>query len=319
MPNEDEQNKEHSKISVRIGEVQVELEGTYENIKKLMGKELFDFTKELQETKKQLPPSTEITPEVKPKAPEITPKAPEVTPKEKTVPPPSKPSTTAEALSQKPRVSAIGKTTEKGGRKKIVSRTMVIALGMICIVLVAGLVGAIAVYMPMVSNLESQIAEKDNTIFSLNSQVSSLNSQVSSLQANFEQLNSTIEDYQEAIEAFNQQVSYYLSVIYLNESGYLFATQTLTQDANASTVVYDDNIRYAGYVSVAVESNSTTTYALVMYSSYGVEYNHNVTVGTGGTAVFPVLPGEILIGVGNTEPVENVTAVAATVTASYSY
>jgi uncharacterized coiled-coil protein SlyX len=309
MPNDDEQNKKRSKISVRIGEVQVELEGTYDNIKKLMGKELFDFTKGLQETKKQLPPSTEITPEVKPKAPEIT-------PKEKTVPPPSKPSTTPEALSQKSRVSAIGKTTEKGSRKRIVSRTMVIALGLICIVLVAGLVGAIAVYMPMVSNLESQIAEKDNTIFSLNSQVASLNSQVASLQANFEQLNSTIEDYQEAIEAFNQQVSYYLSVIYLNESGYLFATQTLTQDANASTVVYDDNLRYAGYVSVTVESNSTTTYALVMYSSYGVNYDHNVTVGTGGTAVFPVLPGEVLIGVGNTEANDTV---AATVTASYYY
>jgi uncharacterized coiled-coil protein SlyX len=309
MPNEDEQDKEHSRISVRIGEVQVELEGTYDNIKKLMGKELFDFTKELQETKKQLPPSTEITPEVKPKASEVT-------PKEKTVPPPSKPSTTSEALSQKPRVSAIGKTTEKRAQRKIVSRKMVIALGMICIVLVAGLVGAIAVYMPMVSNLESQIAEKDSTIFSLNSQVSSLNSQVSSLQADFEQLNSTIEDYKEAIEAFNQQVSYYLNILYLNESGYLFATQTFTQDANASTVVYNDNIRYAGYVSVAVESNSTTTYALVMYSSYGVEYNNNVTVGTSGTVVFPVLPGDILVGVGNTEPVDTV---AATVTASYTY
>ena len=318
MAREEKHTQERSKISLRIGEVQVELEGTHDDIKKLMDKNLVNFAKGLEGTTKQSPPLTGPSPKITPTASESTRKT-EITPKEKTVPPPSKPSTTAEALSQKPRVSAIGKTTEKGGRKKIVSRTMVIALGMICIVLVAGLVGAIAVYMPMVSNLESQIAEKDSTIFSLNSQVASLNSQVASLQANFEQLNSTIEDYQEAIEAFNQQVSYYLSVIYLNESGYLFATQTLTQDANASTVVYDDNIRYAGYVSVAVESNSTTTYALVMYSSYGVEYNHNVTVGTGGTAVFPVLPGEILIGVGNTEPVENVTAVAATVTASYSY
>jgi len=316
MPNEDEQDKEHSRISVRIGEIQIELEGTYSNIKKLMGKELFDFTKELQETKKQLPPSTEVIPEVKPKAPEIAPKAPEVPLKEKTVPPPSKPSIASEALVQKSRVPAIGKTTEKRAQRKIVSRAMVIALGMICIVLAAGLVGAIMVYMPMVGNLESQIAEKNSTISSLNSQVSSLNSQVSSLQDNLEQFNSTISDYKDALESFNSQVAYYLSIIYLNESGYLFAPQALTQDANTSTIIYNNAIQYAGYVSVAVESSSNTTYAQVVYSSYGVNYNHNVTVGTGGTAVFPVLPGEIVTSVGNTEPVDNVTA---TVSATYHY
>ena len=62
MPDENEQKKERSKISIRIGDAQVELEGTNENIKKLMGKELVDFTRGLEETTKQLPPSTEITP-----------------------------------------------------------------------------------------------------------------------------------------------------------------------------------------------------------------------------------------------------------------
>ena len=302
MSDEDEHKKEHSKISVRIGEVQVGLEGTYDDIKKLMGKELFDFTKGLQETKKQLPSSTEITPEV--------------TPKEKTVPPPSKPPVTAKALPQPSSVAAIGKATEKKGQKKIVSRAMVIALGMICIVLAAGLVGAIAVYMPMVSNLESQIAEKNSTITSLNSQVSSLNSQVLSLQADLEQVNSTIEDYKDAVDAFNSQIAYYLSVISLNESGYLFAPHSFTQAANTSDVVYNDDVRYAGYVSVAVESSSNTTYVQVVYSSYGVNYDQNVTVGTGGTAVFPVLPGEIWIGIGNTETVDNITG---TVSAIYRY
>ncbi len=316
MPDENEQKKGHSKISVRIGEVQVELEGTYDNIKKLMGKELFDFTKGLQETRKQLPSSTEIYPEVTPKAPEVTPKAPEVTPKEKTVPPPSKPSATLEASSQPSRVPAIVKTTEKRGPKKIFGKMMVIALGLICIVLAAGLVSALVVYMPMVSNLESQIAEQDNTISSLNLQISSLNSQVSSLQDNLEQTNNTISSYISAIQTYNSQIAYYLSIIYLNESAYLFATQPLTQDANASTTVYNDILEYAGLVSVGVESNSTTTYIQVVYSSYGVNYNHNATVGTSGTAAFPVLPGTIVIRVGNTELVD---AVNATVTALYRY
>jgi uncharacterized coiled-coil protein SlyX len=310
MPDENEQKKERSKISVRIGEVQVELEGTYDNIKKLMDKELFDFAKGLQETKKQLPSSTGITP-----AP--APKAPEVTPKEKTVLPPSKPSTTSEALSQPSRVSAIGKTTEKKGQRKIVSRTMVIALGLICIILAAGLVGVIAVYMPMVSSLESQIAEKNSTILSLNSQVSSLNSQILALQADLEQLNSTIDDYREAQaaaqEAFNFQVESLLSIIYLNESEYLFTPRSFTLAANTSDAVYNGNIVYAGYVSVDVASSSNTTYLQVAYSSYGVNYNQNVTVGTGGSAVFPVLPGDITVVIGNTELVDDVTGTASAI------
>jgi outer membrane murein-binding lipoprotein Lpp len=309
MSDEDEQKRERSRISVRIGEVQVELEGTYDNIKKLMDKELFDFAKGLQETKKQLPSSTGITPETAPKAPEVT-------PKEKTVPPPTKPPTTAKTLSQPSSVSAIGKTTEKKGQRKIFSRTMVIVLGLICIILAAGLVGAIAVYMPMVSNLESQIAEKNSTISSLNSQISSLNSQVLALQADIEQLNSTIEDYKAAQAAANSQFEAYISILALNESGYLFAPRSFTQDANASDAIYTGNIAYAGCISVSVESSSNTTYVQVVYSSYGVNYNQNVTMGTGGSAVFPVLPGDIMVVIGNTEPVDDVTGTAS---ATYRY
>jgi outer membrane murein-binding lipoprotein Lpp len=309
MPDENEQKKEHSKISVRIGDVQVELEGTYDNIKKLMDKELFDFAKGLQETKKQLPPSTGITPETAPKAPEVT-------PKEKTVPPPSKPSITSGALSQPSRVPAIGKTTEKGGQKKIFRRTMIIALGLICIILAAGLFGAIAVYLPMVSNLESQIAEKDSTILSLNSQVSSLNSQVSSLQADIEQINSTLDDYKAAQQSFNSQVESYLSIIYLNESEYLFTPRSFTIAANTSDTVYAGSLLYAGYISVDVTSSSNTTYLQVAYSSYGVNYNQTVTVGTTGSGLFPVLPGDLTVVIGNTEAVDDVSGTAS---ATYRY
>jgi uncharacterized coiled-coil protein SlyX len=168
----------------------------------------------------------------------------------------------------------------------------------------------------MVSNLESQIAEKNSTILSLNSQILSLNSQILSLRDDLDQLNSTIDDYKTSIAAYTSQITYYLSLMSLNETAYLFTAQTLTQDANTSTVVYTNGIQYAGYVSVGVESSSNTTYAQLVYSSYGVNYDHNVTVGTSGTAVFPILPAEIEIRIGNTEPVENVTV---TVTATYRY
>jgi len=86
MAEKNEENKEHSKVSVRIGEFQVELEGTHGNVKKLMGKELFDFIKGLQETTKQIPTPSEITPEV--------------SSEEEAVPPLGRPSSTMEALSQ---------------------------------------------------------------------------------------------------------------------------------------------------------------------------------------------------------------------------
>jgi len=317
MPDEDKKNKEHSKISLRIGEVQVELEGTYDNIKKLMGKDLVDFTKGLEKTTTQLPSSTEITPEVTPKAPETAPKAPEVTPKEKTVPPPSKPSATPETPSQPPRVPTVVKKTEKISKKKIGWKPLTLALVMICIVLSAGLVGVIAVYLPMVDNLNSQMSEKDTNIAALNSQVSSLNSQISSLQDNLAQNESYIEDLKEGIDYLNSQLAGYLSIIYLNETEYL-PVDDVSQNASTYTVLFEGTLKYTGYVAVSAESTSNTTYIQLLYSSYGVNYDHNVTVATSGTAYFPVLIGEVEIRLGNTDTYAG-DFINATVSARYTY
>lgn len=317
MPNEDKRNKEHSKISLRIGEVQVELEGTYDNIKKLMDKDLVNFTKGLEKTTKQLPSSTEITPEVTPKAPETAPKAPEVTPKAKTVPPPSKPSATPATPSQPTRTPAAGKKTEKISKKKIGWKPLTLALVMICIALSAGLVGVIAVYLPMVDNLNSQVAEKDTNIAALNSQVSSLNSQISSLQDSLEQNESYITNLEEGIEILNSQIAGYLSIIYLNETDYL-PIDDVSQNASTYTVLFNGTLKYTGYVAVSAESTSNTTYIQLLYSDYGVNYDHNVTVGTSGTAYFPVLNTEIEIRLGNTDTYAG-DFINATATARYTY
>jgi hypothetical protein len=154
----------------------------------------------------------------------------------------------------------------------------------------------------------------------LNSQVLSLNSQVSSLQSNLEQINSELLESQEAIQGLNAQILNYLNIVYLNVTEFLVSEYSFTQDASDYTIVWDGTVDgtvdYAGCVAVAVESSSNTTYARVLYSSYGVNYDHNVTVGTSGIAYFPVLPGLIEVGVGNTEQADNVTAL---VTALYTY
>jgi uncharacterized coiled-coil protein SlyX len=210
----------------------------------------------------------------------------------------------------------IRKMAVKTSQKKVVGRTVVIALGMVCIVLLAGLVGAIAFYTPMINNLESQTAQKDNTISSLNNTISSLNSQISALNNSLNQISSSTSSKDTQIAALNAQISSLTNILYLNASTYLANNQAITQDASAYTTIWNDTLNIAGYVTVAVQSSSTTTYVEVAYSAYGVNYDNNVTVGTSGTAAFPVLPGTIGIRVGNTELVDSANA---TVTAIYYY
>jgi uncharacterized coiled-coil protein SlyX len=309
MSDENEQKKEHSKISIRIGNAQVELEGTIDNIRKLMDKELVDFTKGLEATTKQLPSSTEITPK-------ITPKTPEVTPKEKPVPPPSKPSVTSETPSQTPRVPTIRKPPEKMSKKKILSRNAAIALVLV-LVLLASLVSVIAIYVPMVGNLESQVAEQNDTISSLTAQnlalQSALNQTASNLNAKIANLTSELNYL---TSEYNSTISGYNDIISLGLSMYLAESASLTQEANSSTIIWNNSLYYAGYIAVQLQSTSNTTYARVVYSSYGVNFDQNITLGESGSAAFPILPGAVLFSVGNTEPVNSINA---TLTAIYAY
>jgi hypothetical protein len=129
--------------------------------------------------------------------------------------------------------------------KKMVSRSVAIGLGIVCIILAVSLIGAVSFY---------------------KSQASSLNSKVSDLTeiANLDK-----------------------STTWVNDT-------TVTQTANNYTS-WSFSARYAGYVSVNVQSSTTNnTYARVIYSAYGVDYDNTITVGTSGTATFPVLPAFIM-------------------------
>jgi hypothetical protein len=70
--------------------------------------------------------------------------------------------------------------------KKMVIRSVAIALGIICIVLVSGLVGVFAFYMPMISG-------KDNTISSLNLKISQANTNNTNLQDLVNQLQAWVD------------------------------------------------------------------------------------------------------------------------------
>jgi len=92
---------------------------------------------------------------------------------------------------------------------------------------------------------------------------------------------------------------------------------TVSQPAGYYTY-WNRTAHYAGYIRVHVQSSTTTnTYVRVIYSSFGVEYDDEMLVGVGGTAVFPVLPSSpIQVRVGNTNLVDGA---AITVTITYHY
>ena len=170
---------------------------------------------------------------------------------------------------------------------KDVRKTAAIALGIICIILVVSEAYAIADY---------------TTIDSLNSQISLLNSQITNLQAQITSLNTHISNLNDTVNLANSTV--------------LVNSYTLSQPASYCSYM-NFTASYAGYVSVNVKSSTTNnTYVGVVYFSHGVNYNNLIVVGTGGIAVFPILPASIQVGVGNTNSFNNATE---TVTITYYY
>jgi hypothetical protein len=84
--------KEHTKISVRLGDFEVNLEGTHENVESIMGQRLFNFIKELQKLAGELPITVEQTKEET--------KTSEEAPPTEYPPPLGKPANLSEALTK---------------------------------------------------------------------------------------------------------------------------------------------------------------------------------------------------------------------------
>ena len=204
--------------------------------------------------------------------------------------------------------------------QKMVPRNVAVIIGAICIVLAVGMVVALIAYLPAASQIDSlnaQVAQKNQSITALNSQIAALNAQLGSQSGQ----NSTSNDaaLQLQISQLQAEINSLNNVIYMNASGILVSSQAFSIDPSTNTTVWDQTntpLIFPGYVTVQVASSSNTTFVEVAYATYGVVYDSVVKVGTSGTAAFPVLPGTIIIGLGNTETNNTVTG---TVTATYYY
>jgi cell division protein FtsL len=172
------------------------------------------------------------------------------------------------------------KISVQTSEKKVVSRTVAIGLGIVCIILLVGLVGAFLVHSSMIDN-------KNNKISDLNQQLTSLSLQVADLTSITNLTKSTVWlNFKNAsIQAGYENVWNFIST-------------------------------HAGYISVQIFSlTADNIYVRVNYDSHGVNYDNQINVGMGGTAVFPVLPASIQISVGN----PGMTSATTTVTIIYYY
>lgn len=206
-------------------------------------------------------------------------------------------------------------TQENPVQKK--SNIKVIALAIVCVILAASLVGVIAVYQPSAnSDLQTQITQKDNTISALQTQNANLQSQISQINNTQTADAAQITYLQQSLSALNDQLGSYENITLMQLSEILVYQQPVTQDANTSTPIFNDALYYSGYVVVQATATANTTYAEVIYNYAGANFDYNQTLGTSGSAVFPVLPGSVQINIGNTHQTSTNTATA---TATYFY
>ncbi|HVP16956.1 MAG TPA: helix-turn-helix domain-containing protein [candidate division Zixibacteria bacterium] len=240
--------------------------------------------------------------------------------------------------------------------KKMNNRSIALALGTICIILIASLGVAMAYYTmtinskdATISKLNATMANEINTIASLNANITNLTNERNQLQTWLDgnetllsqtQANNTSLQNQNA--NLTSEMEFIInptvaSILFLNESLVLY-NQTISQPADSYT-----DIPFlawnAGYFSVNVTSSTTeTTYVETIWSARGINYNNTITVGTNGTAVFPYVPEapstreilylgagpaappawppDITIRVGNINTVDNATE---TVTITYYF
>ena len=197
------------------------------------------------------------------------------------------------------------------------SNMKVTALAIICVILAASTVGALALYIPN----QAQIAEKDRTIASLNQQIATLQEQIDSTSSTTAAYSAQISSLQSQLTQCNQSLTSLISeyqnlqkIASLSAYGSMF-NNGFSQDANVATSLWSGTIDYAGYIVIEATSNITSTYAQVQNvfgSTYASAYNQ--TLGTSNTVVFAVLPGTLEIVIGNVNE-----AAAINATAVYHY
>ena len=141
--------------------------------------------------------------------------------------------------------------------KKTVRRSVAIALGIICIVLASGLVGALAYYVSLVN-------DKDNAISMLNSQISQLTLNITNLQ---NQVNSILNGSTPFLDIITSDPSAWLNRRVVVEGNLSGPYDVFIPEANIPPYNYVLNTPSG---SIGVLWNSSNLYSSVKVTVYGV-------------------------------------------------
>jgi flagellar basal body-associated protein FliL len=219
--------------------------------------------------------------------------------------------------------------------KKLVSRSVALALGIICVILVAGIGGAMAYYTMQINNKNTKYNDYVNDHHRTDEDYNSLSTQNTNLQNQNNQLQTWLNGNRTLLNQIQtnnsnlqNQLNNLSKIINLKSSIVWVNSETVTQNPLPNNVGYvmtnwAFTANYTGYVVVNVITSATIPiYVLAFYDfhdSHGVLYDEQFTVnslGNEGDAAFAVLPGTIGISVGNNNPPVGSTE---TVTITYYY
>ena len=142
---------------------------------------------------------------------------------------------------------------------------------LVCIILLVSLGSTMSSY-------DQTVGQNNDTVASLYSQLASKDALISSLRSQVDALNRTAE--------IGHFTTWKDAVIAQNRSSY---------------TSWNFSADYAGYVYVYVYISTPTTWVRVLWTSRGVNYDNQITVGDPqGAAAFPVLPSpNIEVRIGN--------------------
>jgi hypothetical protein len=175
--------------------------------------------------------------------------------------------------------------------KKVVRRSVAIALGIVCIILAVGIVGAIA-------NYTSVISGKDNTISSQDSQISNLQAQNNQVQT---WLDGNKTYCANEIAGKDSQITNLHSIVDLQKQEVVVSQYSVNQGAGQSSAVVARSYPYSGYLRISSTSTTSNAYINLQYWFGGKLYSFKITVGTSGEALFAILKTDsATIYVGNT-------------------
>ena len=188
-------------------------------------------------------------------------------------------------------------------------RNAVIGVGILCGILLIALVYSFLTYTAMLRDKDAIISSLSGTGSDRDAIIADLQNQIDQKDSQINNLNSQVSNLQSDVTSLNQIIDLQKSTVWISD-------ETISNTPNSYTY-WTPTASYSGYVVVNVQSSTTSnTYVQVLYNSHGVSYDQRISVGSGGSAVFPILPASIEIRVGNTNLLNGATE---TVTVTYYY